>query len=196
VTSGGYQTHQDAPSQPPTQPGLVREAPRSLWDRLWPEVIFGSVLVGAALFGASFWAEDRRASEAQEIEEERGFQSERLENLRFVRDGATRESGRGAMPFRGLHLEDMNLGGLDLSCRDKPEDRAEGCTALADFTDAHLSSADMSDMNLEGANFADADLRNADLSCSIVRNANFEGAEMGGVNLEEVANSEGAPGRD
>jgi hypothetical protein len=175
-----------APNNQLPSPTLPRPSEKT--GLRWKEILLRDVviaaLIGLLLFGVSYWFEQQRASQA-----------ERLENLRFVRDVATRESGR--MPFRGLNLEDMNLGGLSLACQDEPEDRVEGgCSMFADFTDADLSGADMSEMNLDGAVFTGADLQNADLGCSSVSHANFTGANMAGVKLEEVGYSVGATGPD
>jgi hypothetical protein len=159
-------------NQPPSPPrtgffGFSRQR--------WKEILLRDVVIAALLglvfFGVSHWFEQQRASQA-----------ERLENLRFVRDVATRESG--PMPFRNLNLEAMKLNGLRLPCRDDPTASQESCFYKADFTDANLSGADMRLMDLTGADFTDADLSGADLRESDLSGAIMTGAEMDDVQLQ------------
>ena len=147
-----------------------------VWQKLWPEVIVGDLFfalaLGVGLYVLSDRSDDRRAEEAGRIEgileEIRAGQAERLENVRFVRDVAART---GPMPFHGLDLEGMNLGGLSLGCRD--EILFEQCILRADFAGANLAGADMSLMDLTGADF-----RNADLSGTNLRESDLSGAIM------------------
>jgi hypothetical protein len=73
----------------------------------------------------------------QVLEHQLTDQQNRVENLRFVRDISTRNSG--PMPFRNLDLREMNLSGLRFPCQDNPV--VEACYLKADFTGAKLSSA-------------------------------------------------------
>jgi hypothetical protein len=121
----------------------------------------------------------------QALEHRLTEQQNRVENLRFVRDISTRNSG--PMPFRTLDLEDMNLSGLRFPCRDKMV--VEACFLKADFTGAKLSSTDMSGMDLEGADLTGADLRNADLAGTNLSGAILYDAKMDGARLDGVCYS-------
>jgi uncharacterized protein YjbI with pentapeptide repeats len=115
----------------------------------------------------------------QPLEHRLNDRQERLENLRYLRDVSTRESG--PMPFRNIDLEGMNLSGLRFPCRDKVV--VEACSLKADFRGAHLSSTNMSLMELQGADFTGADLRKANLSDSDLSGALLINAKLDGANL-------------
>jgi hypothetical protein len=175
------------PSSITLRTGRVRRWRQKLgseWREHWPEIVLRDVgiaailglLLGLILYGVASWSDGVRANHA-----------ERLENLRFVRDVATRESG--PMPFRNLNLEDMNLNGLRLPCRDDPTAVKSSCFYKADFTDAKLSGAEMRLMDLTGADFTNADLSSADLRGSDLSGAIMTGAEMDDVQLKGACES-------
>jgi hypothetical protein len=178
---------------------------RDEWWKRWPEVILRDVAIAAILGGAFFLAascsEGRRASQA-----------ERLENLRFLREVAMRETGATTSPepqsdttqsgdvatsasepkpwpFRYLDLQGMALNGLRFPCRD--ETVLEVCFLKADFTHANLRGADMRFMDLTGADFTDADLRDAKLEGSVLSGAIMTGADMAGAELRGACDNAG-----
>ncbi len=123
-----------------------------------------AVLAGSLVSFGLFVFESRR-------EERQASLSERLENLRFVREIAS-SNPEGSKPFAGLDLKGTQLAGLDL--RD------------ADLNGAHLEGANLSGTDLTGAGLAGANLVGANLVNSILTNADLSFADLQGANLNLV----------
>lgn len=143
---------------------------------LWREVIIGGLVVGLLVSLGSFavqWHFQQQDSERAAREEERRIvQSERLENLRFVRERSIIGTQGEPLPFAGLDLHGQPLQGLYM---DK-----------AFFAGADLSSSFLNAAHLRGAYLGNTDLRKAWMSGTDVRDAIFFYADLRGVNFTEA----------
>jgi uncharacterized protein YjbI with pentapeptide repeats len=143
------------------------------WER-WHEVVVADLALALVLGGMIFWVSDRS-------ENRRLVQSERLENLRFVR-GLSADDFTDR-PFRGIDLRDQNLAVLLL--------------LGADFNGADLSGAVLEDTILAFADFENADLSDANLSNASLEGAILRGADLSNANLSDAQlNGDLLPGRE
>ncbi len=158
---------------------------------------FGRELLVAVMLATAAAALDMRIAErqnnlqteqaraAEQLQVEQFDESERRENLRFVRDRASDDSR--PRPFGGMDLRGTSLFGLDLSCPlawDEGNGNLVGSgEACANFTDANLSLVTASDAKLSGANFYNTNLREADLSGSDLAGSFFNAAQLQGASL-------------
>ncbi len=142
---------------------------------------FTTILVGGLLFWAANHLENTRAARAEELENTRAAQAEVLENTRFVR-GAVMTPGATLKPFQSMELSGAQLAALPLNCpQGAPvQDVAAGC---ANFVQANLSGADLTDANLRGAALGGADLTGAYLTGADLAAADLTGAILTGANL-------------
>ncbi|MCA1657449.1 MAG: pentapeptide repeat-containing protein [Actinobacteria bacterium] len=113
--------------------------------------------IGGLLLAGQWMIDDRRSDRETHAATELALQSERLEDLRFVRDKSGPE--RVVRPFSGVDLSKQTLDGLEL--------------AGADFRGAHLLGTSLVGTDLTGARFAGASLTGANLSSAVLANADL-----------------------
>ena len=149
----------------------VRRPPPGHDDDFLDKFLAGAgqaILLGAVLTFGFGLVNGQLASES---EQRRAEQSERLENLRFVRD---RSGGDDTLhvverPFVGMDLYEMNLSLLMLPG--------------AEFVRADLRYTDFRNTDLSGADLRNAQLDGAALNSAMLPDAILRSARLVGVNL-------------
>lgn len=136
---------------------------RREWDTFLHDVGI-ALLTGSVLAFAIFLAE-------RDFQNDLFAQSERLENVRFVRAVVT-EAGSGLRSFTGLDLQNSQLSRLGLGG--------------ADFARSDLRGANLSGTVLDRSILSEADLTGADLSQASFFEANLAGARLDGVVGQEA----------
>lgn len=129
-----------------------------------------ALLIGLMLLAGQAWLDSKRSARQLALDEGRALRSERLENLRYVRERST-----GAD-------EDKNFAGLDLSGQDLQGLNLRG----ADFRGAGLVDVDFSYTDLTDADLTDADVRRVDFYGSDLTLADFTRARLEGAILHSA----------
>lgn len=132
--------------------------------RWWVRDVLVAGLVGAIVTAGGLLAQ-------LHFDEQAALRTERLENLRFVRERSSGET-TVSRPFSGLDLIGMPLGGLKL--------------AGADFSSANLSGADLQGTDLTGANFDGATLDGAFLFAASLNDAVLTHVSMKETNIPDT----------
>jgi hypothetical protein len=131
-----------------------------------------ALMTGAVVGLVLFAAQDA-------LDEDRLSREVRRDNVRFVREVATRPNAV-AKPFTGLDLRGARLQGLDLSDADlRSADLAGAELFLVDLSSARLGGANLSDALLRGADLSDALLFGTDLSNAYLVDVDLSGAYLG-----------------
>lgn len=145
-----------------------------MWRSVRAEAVIAAGLA-AAVFGATWWLEQR-------IDE----RAELRENVRFVRQSVMDDTAE--KPFDQLNLAGAELSGLDLGCEQL--DRQTGCArmrfidlggailARTDLAGADLTGADFQDAYMELANLVETDLAGADLARAALLGARLTRADL------------------
>jgi len=138
-----------------------------------------ALVIGLMLLAGQAWLDSGRSARQQALDETRALRSERLENLRYVRErsaGADEDKN-----FAGLDLGEQDLQGLDLRGADFRGAILVGVNfSFSDLTDADLSGADV-----RRVEFFRADLTLADLGRTRLQGAVLHGAMLDRTDFSE-----------
>jgi uncharacterized protein YjbI with pentapeptide repeats len=177
VTQAGSESSADLSKEPPLGPKRWRRALRRL--RTWfsdPPWWFTNGLVALfislVVYAVQAHSDKERDAQNQKLQQAQAESAQRLEDLRFVRERASKP-GQPAEAFSGFDLQCQDLAWLPLD--------------QADFSKADLRHANLFGIGLTNSEMLDADVRGANMVKAVLDNSGLENADFSGADLSKAS---------